>query len=639
MSAVARWFVRPAGEARAAGGAGRARRGAREAPPALAIVATGSAAPAAAAAAALRHAGSGPVVLCCWRVAGAGRARGAAALPSARRLAASLGARGLDAVAAGRLVRVALPADDAQAVAALRRAEAACGEAPCVPVVGGPRGEAWDAVLAERGLVLVHGDDPAVVRVALERLVSARCAAAPLGAVPPRPLRALAVAGLMPPAPRRRSPRAADGQAAVLLVGILCAVLLGAAVLGLLAAGVGAHGRQQRAADLGALAAARRMHDLHPRLFEPALIDGLPNPSHLERAAYLAAAREAGETVARANGADAVAVTFPHADPIAPVLVRVAVGERVAVTVAGARRRIDVQASADAQIVPVAAPAGAAWGDEYRGPFAVRQGRRMRPDVAQAFDRLAAAAAADGVQLVIASAFRSNAEQAALFAAHPDPKWVAPPGTSLHRLGTELDLGPASAYPWLAANAPRFHFVMRYDWEPWHWGYALNAGSSAAMARRRGGDGERGGALPAFVPERYAPAISRAAQRWNVSATLLAAQLQKESGFDPSAVSAAGARGIAQFMPGTAAAYGLSNPHDPDAAIDAQAHLMRDLLRRFGSVPLALAAYNAGPARVAACGCVPPIPETTAYVAAILGLMGGAGDPAGLGGLEIRLVR
>jgi len=398
VSAVARWFVRPAGEARAP--AAREVRAGRAAPPALAIVAAGPAALPAAAAAALRHAGSGAVVLCCWRVAGAGRARGVVPLPAARRLAASLAARGLEAVASGRLVRVALPAGDAQAVAALRRAEAACGAAPCVPVVGGPRGPAWDPVLAERDLVLVHGDDPAVVGLAVARLAAERCAAAPLDGAPPRPLRGLAVAGLVLPAPRPRSPRsprsprAADGQAAVLLVAILCAVLLGAAVLGLLAAGVNAHGRQQRAADLGALAAARRMHDLHPRLFEPALVDGAPNPRHLERAAYLAAAREAGEAVARANGADAVAVTFPDADPIAPALVRVAVGERVAVTVAGARERIDVRASADARIVPVAAPDGAAWGDEYRGPFAVRQGRRMRPDVAQAFDRMAAAAAA-----------------------------------------------------------------------------------------------------------------------------------------------------------------------------------------------------------------------------------------------------
>ena len=90
-------------------------------------------------------------------------------------------------------------------------------------------------------------------------------------------------------------------------------------------------------------------------------------------------------------------------------------------------------------------------------------------------------------------------------------------------------------------------------------------------------------------------------------------------------------------MPGTAAAMGLADPFDPDAAINAQAHLMRDLLGRFGSVPLALAAYNAGPGAVAGCGCVPPIPETTAYVARILGLLGGAGDPAA-GAFEVRLV-
>jgi LAS superfamily LD-carboxypeptidase LdcB len=71
----------------------------------------------------------------------------------------------------------------------------------------------------------------------------------------------------------------------------------------------------------------------------------------------------------------------------------------------------------------------------------------MRPDVAQAFDRMARAARADGVSLVISSAFRSDAEQAVLFARHPDPKWVAPPGESLHRNATELDLGPRSAYP------------------------------------------------------------------------------------------------------------------------------------------------------------------------------------------------
>ncbi len=68
--------------------------------------------------------------------------------------------------------------------------------------------------------------------------------------------------------------------------------------------------------------------------------------------------------------------------------------------------------------------------------------------------------------------------------------------------------------------------------------------------------------------------------------------------------------------------------------------MMRDLLRQFGSVPLALAAYNAGPGAVSGCGCIPPYPETQAYVARILGLLGGAGDTAGLGaGYEVRLVR
>ena len=141
------------------------------------------------------------------------------------------------------------------------------------------------------------------------------------------------------------------------------------------------------------------------------------------------------------------------------------------------------------------------------------------------------------------------------------------------------------------------------------------------------------------MPAAFAPALARAAQRWNVSATLLAAQLYAESNFNPFAVSPAGAQGIAQFMPGTAAAMGLRDPFDAERAIDAQAHLMRDLLRRFPAVPLALAAYNAGAGRRSPrCGCVPANGETPGYVARILGLMGGAGASTG-GGLEVRLVR
>jgi soluble lytic murein transglycosylase-like protein len=145
--------------------------------------------------------------------------------------------------------------------------------------------------------------------------------------------------------------------------------------------------------------------------------------------------------------------------------------------------------------------------------------------------------------------------------------------------------------------------------------------------------------VPSFVPPAYEAPIARAASRWNVSASLLAAQLYAESGFNPFAISPAGARGIAQFMPGTARAYGLQNPFDPAAAIQAQARLMRDLLRRFGTVPLALAAYNAGPGAVSGCGCVPPFSETRAYVARVLGLMGAAGEGLpGAPGMEVGLV-
>ena len=147
----------------------------------------------------------------------------------------------------------------------------------------------------------------------------------------------------------------------------------------------------------------------------------------------------------------------------------------------------------------------------------------------------------------------------------------------------------------------------------------------------------RSSGLPDFVPAPYRAPLLRSASRWNVSPGLLAAQLEAESGFNPRAVSPAGALGMAQFMPATARSYGLRDPFDPVASIDAQAHLMSDLLRRFHSVPLALAAYNAGSGAVAACGCVPSYPETRAYVARILALANGVGvllSPP----LEVRLV-
>ena len=442
------------------------------------------------------------------------------------------------------------------------------------------------------------------------------------------------------------SVRSQRGQASILLLGVVAALITGALILAAFGQAYGARSHSQRAADLSAITAAQAMRDNYLRLFEPPWLQpGVPNPRHLDRAAYLALAREAAVRGARQNGAsvDAADVAFPDGSSFAPTRVRVRVRDRASVRVAsggpGARRHVRVEAEAAAELSPSAGAAtGVANGGGYKGPLAYRQGKPMRPDVALAFDRMERAAAAAGIHLIVTSGFRSDAEQAVLFAQHPDPRWVAPPGTSLHRLATELDLGPRTAYGWLAANAGRFGFLQRYSWEPWHYGYTRNPGTASVGFGTKGGDGRATAAVQSFVPPQYAPIIARAAQHWQVSAHLLAAQLYAESNFNPFAVSPAGAQGIAQFMPGTAAGLGLRNPFDAAAAIDAQAHLMHDLLARFATVPLALAAYNAGAGAVAACGCVPPYPETQAYVAKIVGLLGGAGQAIPGAGFEVRLV-
>jgi hypothetical protein len=438
------------------------------------------------------------------------------------------------------------------------------------------------------------------------------------------------------------------GQALILALGGAFALIAAALALVAIAGAVTGKGRAQRAADLAAISAVRAMRDDLPRLLSPPTFpDGATNPRHLAKAEYLHRARAAALEVAEANGvgADRLRISFPDRASFAPV--------RATAVVVAALRAIpaDVEASATAE---AASPAGGlgpeptmASGGGYGGPLVYRNGEGMRPDVAAAFDRMAAAAAQDGFALVVNSGFRSDAEQAALFAANPDPTWVAPPGKSLHRCATELDLGPETAYGWLAANAARFGFVQRYSWEAWHYGFTAGpppcstAGEAGGVpASAGGGDGALAGngGLPAFVPARLRAPLLRASAKWNVSAALLAAQLLAESNFDPYAVSPAGAQGIAQFIPSTAAAYGLSNPFDAEAAIDAQAHLMSDLLRRFGGSPqLALAAYNAGPGAVEGCDCVPPFPETQAYVTRILALLGGIGAFAGTT-FEVRLI-
>ena len=434
------------------------------------------------------------------------------------------------------------------------------------------------------------------------------------------------------------------GQAAILLVGLMLALALGASVLAAYGQAIGARGKHQRLADLAVMSAARVMRTTYPRLFEPPTVGGVPNPHRMTKPQYLALARAAAGSAAVRNGVRLRPgeVTFPDGWSFAPTRVRVTLRPSAAVSLPGAAARgARFTARATAAIQPrglgggLQLGAATATGGGYGGPLAWRMGKPMRPDVAAAFDELSAGARRSGVALIVTSGFRSDAEQARLFAANPNPRWVAPPGRSLHRMGTELDLGPPSAYGWLERNAPRFGFVKRYAWEPWHFGFGTarrGAGRTVPGAQ----SGEHG--VPAFVPPRFAGAIARASRRWNVPAELLAAQLYAESNFNPFAESPAGARGIAQFMPATARSYGLDNPYDPNASIEAQARYMRHLLDRFGTPSLALAAYNAGPGSVAKHGGIPPFAETQAYVARVLGLMSGAGGGLGELLLGIRLV-
>jgi peptidoglycan DL-endopeptidase CwlO len=127
--------------------------------------------------------------------------------------------------------------------------------------------------------------------------------------------------------------------------------------------------------------------------------------------------------------------------------------------------------------------------------------------------------------------------------------------------------------------------------------------------------GTGGGSALAGVP--YADLFSRAASRHGVDASLLAAVAQQESGFNSSAVSPAGAQGLMQFMPATAAGLGV-NPLDPTSAIDGAARYLGSLKKQFGSTELALAAYNAGPGTVSRYGGIPLYSETQNYVRAVM---------------------
>lgn len=106
---------------------------------------------------------------------------------------------------------------------------------------------------------------------------------------------------------------------------------------------------------------------------------------------------------------------------------------------------------------------------------------------------------------------------------------------------------------------------------------------------------------------------------YQVDPILIGLIIEQESGYDPFALSPAGAMGLMQLMPDTAWMLGLDDPWDPEQNIEGGVRYFAQQMDRFQRVDLALAAYNAGPGAVEQWGGVPPYPETVDYVSNILG--------------------
>ena len=305
----------------------------------------------------------------------------------------------------------------------------------------------------------------------------------------------------------------------------------------------------------------------YPRLFEPRGDRRPPEPAAPRRGPRTSrSARDAAERVARAQRRRA---TPRSRSPTGERSRRSGSASRRARSSRSRRgeerRAAPIEVAAEAELAPRwlrTSPAGGG----YDGPLAYRQGKPMRPDVALAFDRMARGRArgrrdAAGHQRATAP----TPSRRCCSRRHPDPQWVAPPGTSLHRNGTELDLGPPGGVR-LAGRQRRalpLHPALPAR------ALALRLHAQPALARRA----RRGRRRRRARAARCRPSCPRASRRCSPARPSAGTCRRRCSPprSTPRATSTrsrrspAGAQGIAQFMPATAEAMGLDDPFDAGA--------------------------------------------------------------------------